>query len=212
MKTYKTRSSGFTLVEMAIIIVLGGILLAAGVMAGRGMISRAQTQDVLKIIADLQGATLSFKQRYGSLPGDWVFVANQIPTVAAGGDGDGLIEPNITAAGLTAANSELERAIQHLYYSGMIGKMGTNATQRLQSQFGPVHIAQASVANTNAGYPAANPAIRNVVVFINLPCDVILEVDRALDDANSATGRAQTSLAPAVCPAGGTALRYFVPL
>jgi prepilin-type N-terminal cleavage/methylation domain-containing protein len=203
---------GFTLVEMAIVVVLAGILLTAGVMAGRGMISRAQTQDVLKIIGDLQGAATSFKQRYGTLPGDWVFVANQMPTATAGGDGDGIIEDTISAAGLATAGQEIELAIQHLYYSGMIGKMGSIATQRLQSKFGPVHMGQNVAGNTNATYPAAFPSVRNVIIFVNLPCEAILEVDRVLDDGDSATGRAQSSLAPAACPAGGTAARYFVPL
>jgi hypothetical protein len=209
MKSDYNKQHGFTLVEMAIIVVLAGILLAAGVMAGRGMISRAQTQDVLKIIGDLQGSTVSFKQRYGYLPGDWVFAANQLPGVVAGGKGDGLITGTMTAAGLATAATEVQDAPLHLYAAGLIGKMGTNAVLRIQSQFGGVHMAEASAANTSAAYIAANPSIRNVIVFFNLPCDVILEVDRALDDGNDQTGRARGS---AACTAGGSTARYFVPL
>jgi type II secretory pathway pseudopilin PulG len=210
MKSNYNKQHGFTLVEMAIIVVLAGILLAAGVMAGRGMISRAQTQDVLKIIGDLQGATVSFKQRYGYLPGDWFFAANQLPGVVAGGDGDGLIDGTMVAAtGAATAATEVQDAPLHLYAAGLIGKMGTNAVLRIQSQFGGVHMAEASAANTSAAYIAANPSIRNVIVFFNLPCDVILEVDRALDDGNDQTGRARGS---AACTAGGSTARYFVPL
>jgi type II secretory pathway pseudopilin PulG len=210
MKSNYNKQHGFTLVEMAIIVVLAGILLAAGVMAGRGMISRAQTQDVLKIIGDLQGATVSFKQRYNYLPGDWVFAANQLPGVVAGGNGDGLITGTMVAAtGAATAATEVQDAPLHLYAAGLIGKMGTNAVLRIQSQFGGVHMAAATVANTSAAYIAANPSIRNVIVFFNLPCDVILEVDRALDDGNDQTGRAWGS---AACTAGGTTARYFVPL
>lgn len=210
MKSNYNKQHGFTLVEMSIIVVLAGILLAAGVMAGRGMISRAQTQDVLKIIGDLQGATVSFKQRYGYLPGDWVFAANQLPGVVAGGNGDGLITGTMVAAtGAATAATEVQDAPLHLYAAGLIGKMGTNAVLRIQSQFGGVHMAEASAANTSAAYIAANPSIRNVIVFFNLPCDVILEVDRALDDGNDQTGRARGS---AACTAGGSTARYFVPL
>lgn len=209
MKYEYDKQRGFTLVEMAIVVVLGGILLAAGVLAGRGMISRAQTQDVLQIVGDLQGAAIGFKQRYGYLPGDWVFTANQLPNVVAGGNGDGLITGTMTAAGLATAGTEIQDAPLHLYAAGLIGKMGTNAQLRIQSQFGGVHMAVATTANTSAGYIAANPSIRNVIVFFNLPCDVILEVDRALDDGNDQTGRAWGS---AACTAGGSTPRYFVPL
>lgn len=212
MKSNYNKQHGFTLVEMAIIVVLAGILLAAGVMAGRGMISRAQTQDVLKIIGDLQGAATSFKQRYGYLPGDWIFVANQLPNVLAAqtGNGDGLITGTLPATGLAPPNSEIDYAPLDLYAAGLIGKMGTTNLQRIQSQFGGVHMAQANInANTSAAYILANPAVKNVIVFFNLPCDVILEVDRAIDDGNDQTGRAQGS---AVCTAGGSTPRYFVPL
>jgi type II secretory pathway pseudopilin PulG len=213
MKSKYNKQHGFTLVEMAIIVVLAGILLAAGVMAGRGMISRAQTQDVLKIIGDLQGAATSFKQRYGYLPGDWIFVANQLPNVLAAqtGNGDGLINGTLTLTGFApAAASEIDYAPLDLYAAGLIGKMGTTNLQRIQSQFGGVHMAQASIAqNTSAAYILANPAVKNVIVFFNLPCDVILEVDRAIDDGNDQTGRAQGNVA---CTAGGSALRYIVPL
>ncbi len=213
MKSNYNKQHGFTLVEMAIIVVLAGILLAAGVMAGRGMISRAQTQDVLKIIGDLQGAALAFKQRYGYLPGDWLYVANQLPNVVASvGNGDGLITGALPAAGagLAPAGTEIESAPKHLYEAGLIGKIGSNTRMRIQSQFGGVHMAEASTTNTNPTYPAANPSVKNVIVFYNLPCEVILEVDRALDDGNDTTGRARGSVA--CLPATGSTPLYFVPL
>jgi prepilin-type N-terminal cleavage/methylation domain-containing protein len=210
-KLHKQR--GFTLTEMAIVVVLGGILLAAGLMAGRGQISRAQAQDVIQIAGDLQAGALAFKQRYGYLPGDWIYVANQIPTIVAavgggGARGDGLITPTVSATGVATANSEIGQAPVQLYQAGLIGKMGTDPTRRLQSQFGPVHIA-GSVANASAAYVAANPAVLNVVIFFNLPCEVVLDVDRALDDGVDTSGKVMTDVA---CTAGGTALRTFVPL
>ncbi len=195
---------------MAIVVVLGGILLGAGLMAGRGQISRAQAQDVIQIVGDLQTGSASFKQRYGYLPGDWIYAANQIPNVGASpGNGNGLIAGGITAAGLATAGTEVADAPNHLYQAGLLGRLGTNAQQRIQSQFGPVHMVQATVATTNAAYPGAFPAVKNVIVFYNLPCEVVLDVDRALDDGVSNSGKAQTSV---LCTAGATAARFFVPL
>ena len=213
MRTPIQAQRGFTLTEMAIVVVLGGILLAAGLMAGRGQISRTQAQDVIQIAGDLQTGAVSFKQRYGYLPGDWIYVANQIPNVvAAAGNGNGLITGTLNAAtGVATAATEIGQAPVQLYQAGLIGKLGTDPTRRLQSQFGPVHIA-GSAANASAAYVLANAAVLNVVIFFNLPCEVVLDVDRALDDGVGTTGKVMTDFAPAVCPAGGTALRTFVPL
>jgi prepilin-type N-terminal cleavage/methylation domain-containing protein len=211
MRTPIQAQRGFTLTEMAIVVVLGGILLAAGLMAGRGQISRAQAQDVIQIVGDLQVGAAGFKQRYGYLPGDWIFVANQLPTVAAGpGNGDGLINGTMTAAGLAQAGSEVQEAPLQLYAAGLMGKMGTTVQRRIQSQFGGVHMAAATAANTSAAYIAANPAVRNVVVLFDLPCEVVLEVDRSLDDGAPGAGRVRTVLG--TCNGGTTAARTFVPL
>lgn len=191
-----------------VIVVLGGILLAAGLVAGRGLISRSQTQDVLQIVGDLQAASVSFKQRYGYLPGDWVFAANQLPGVTAGGNGDGLITGTVPASGLAPAG-ELQGAPLQLYAAGLIGKIGSNATMRLQSSFGAVHIAVNTAANTSAAYLAANPGVRNVILILNLPCEVVIEVDKALDETNDSTGKAMSG---AACVPGGTAARYIVPI
>ena len=213
MKLNFKHAKGFTLTEMAIVIVLGGILLTAGLMAGRGQISRAQAQDVIQIAGDLQTAASSFKQRYGYLPGDWMYTANTIPNITVGGAGgvlgNGLITGTLNATtGVATALSEIAVAPDQLFQAGLIGKLNADPTRRIQSQFGPVHMA-GTVGNTVAAYTTANPSVQNVIVFFNLPCDVVIEVDRALDDGISTTGKVMTD---AACTAGGTALRTFMPL
>ena len=209
--SYKNQR-GFTLTEMAIVIVLGGILLAAGLMAGRGQISRAQTQDVLQIIGDLQTASVSFRQRYGALPGD-LPAPNTVLTGAVAGTGgtlgNGLIEGVVTA-GVATAGTETAEAPNQLFIAGMLGKRGSINTQYIQTQFGPVQLRPNIAANTNAAYFAAFPSVRNVIVLYNLPCEVVSEVDASLDDGGFQTGRAQGSRA--ACPAGESVPQYWVPL
>jgi prepilin-type N-terminal cleavage/methylation domain-containing protein len=212
MKAKHELERGFTLTEMAIVIVLGGILLTAGLMAGRGQISRAQAQDVIQIAGDLQTAASGFKQRYGYLPGDWVYTANLISNITAGGTGgatgNGLIIGTLNATtGVAAAGTEIAVAPVQLYQAGFIGKLNTDVTRRIQSQFGPVHMAGA--ANAAATYRTENPSVQNVIIFFNLPCDVVLDVDRALDDGLSDKGKVMTGVA---CTAGATAVNTFIPL
>jgi prepilin-type N-terminal cleavage/methylation domain-containing protein len=204
---------GFTLTEIAIVVVIGGILLAAGLMVGRGQISRSQAQDVIQIVGDLQVAAANFKQRYSYLPGDWIYAANQLPGVGASpGGGDGRVTGTMTAGGLAQAGSEVQEAPLHLYAAGLIGKISTttNAQQRIKSQFGGVHMAAATAANTSAAYLVANPTVRNVIVLFDLPCEVVLELDRALDDGLPGSGKVMTVTGN--CFAGTTAARTFAPL
>ncbi|MCF8211519.1 MAG: prepilin-type N-terminal cleavage/methylation domain-containing protein [Rhodoferax sp.] len=215
MHHIRKTQTGFTLTEMAIVIVLGGILLAAGLMAGRGQISRAQAQDVVQIVGDLQTASASFKQRYGYLPGDLPTPGTVLSGAVAGTgpgvtNGNGRIEGAVSATGIATATGEIAVAPQQLYLAGLIGKIGTDATQYLQTKFGPVHLRTNVAASTATAYVTAYPSVANVIVLYNLPCEVVSEVEAALDDGGFQTGRARSSVP--TCVAGATVPRYWVPL
>ncbi len=212
MQSSPKRQSGFTLTEMAIVVVLGGILLAAGLMAGRGQISKAQTQDVIQVIGDLQAGAASFKQRYGFLPGDLPLPGTLLAgaPVATGTNGDGLVAGAVSAAGFATAGTETAQAPNQLFIAGLIGKLSSSPTQYVKTQFGGVHIQARTAAVTNAAYNTAYPSVTNVIVLYNLPCEVVAEVDLSLDDGGFQTGRAQSSVA--ACVAGNTVPRYWVPL
>ncbi len=209
----KRRQRGFTLSEMAIVIVLGGILLAAGLMAGRGQISRAQAQDIIQTVKDLQGAALAFKQRYGYLPGD-LPASNTVLTGATPGTGgtlgNGVVEGALAVNGVATAGTEIAEAPRQLFLASLIGKLGTTNTNYVNSAFGPVQIAQSTAARTSAAYAAAFPTVSNVILLYNLPCEVVSEVDLALDDGAFQAGRSQAS--GAACTAGNVIARYWVPL
>jgi len=89
MKRYQ---SGFTLIEIAIVLVIIGLLLG-GVLKGQELITQAKIKNVLKDFDATSVAVMSYQDRYKKLPGDdngatarW---ASPTPT---SGDGDGTIE------------------------------------------------------------------------------------------------------------------------
>ena len=171
---------GFTLVEIAIVMVIIGLLLG-GILKGQSLIRSMQVKDVVAIIKDLQASSQFFKDRYHYLPGDWPFAANEIQNVVAGGDGNGLIG--------TAAEAAL--VPNHLLNAGFIRGDGV----QIRTQYGNVRVISRAASNVAAVLPAS---IQNVIELANLPCEIATEIDVKLDDGNINTGNARASVANCV--------------
>jgi len=184
------RINGFTLIEIAIVILIAGLILTA-VVKGDSLIQQGRVQDSIAIAADLSAASRIFKQRYHYLPGDFSIdtgLSPQIPGVSAAcmsggvgaGNGNGAVEIN-----------ESPCVPEHLFAAGLIkGGLGP-----LRSQYGTIQVIANTASQTALG-PNPLPAnIQNVIEFANLPCDVAREIDRKLDDDNLATGRSTASVA-----------------
>ena len=207
---------GFTLVEMAVVMVIIGAILY-GLLQSRSVISSARAKDIVAMINDMHTATTYFQQRYGYLPGDLPNPATYISAVPAlvagtgGTIGNGSIEGAVNAAGAAAAGSEVAQAPWQLYNAGLIGSVNAAApTAYLSTVYGPVQLVSAATAGTFVpGFVAANPMARNAILFFSLPCDVATEVDTKIDDGKITSGSAQGS---AVCTGTNTLAVYAVPL
>lgn len=66
---YSHNHSGFTLVELSIVLVIIG-LIVGGVLVGRDLIQSAKLRSVLSDIEKFNSATLTFENKYNCLPGD----------------------------------------------------------------------------------------------------------------------------------------------
>ena len=91
----KKRSSGFTLLEISIVLVIIG-LVVGGVMAGRSLIEAAQVRAQLRDVDSLNIAIATFKLKYSCLPGDCAnatdfFNATSQPQAVTNGAGAGYI-------------------------------------------------------------------------------------------------------------------------
>lgn len=67
--TIKTENRGFTLIELAAVIIIIG-LLVGGVMQGQELVKKAQIQAQIKQFEEYDVAALGFKTKTGFLPGD----------------------------------------------------------------------------------------------------------------------------------------------
>jgi len=101
---------GFTLIELAIVLTIVGLLIA-GVVGGQSLVRHAELQSVIKDILRYKTAVATFKLEYGSLPGDFGMAGDYWPGVS-GGDEDGSLK--------TAPPRENLLAWQHLALDGLI--------------------------------------------------------------------------------------------
>ncbi len=87
---------GFTLVELAIVLVIIGLVLAA-VLKGQELIISARLKTTISEVDGVRSATETFRDKYSALPGDYAQAQARVGdpagvTWAAVGDGDGIIE------------------------------------------------------------------------------------------------------------------------
>lgn len=184
MKNGTRRLHGFSLIEISIVLVIIGLIMA-GVLNARSVIRNAQTKDVIKAVNDIATASQQFHDRYGAWPGDLTSAIASIPGLSATcvGNGNGMID---TGAESTCATEELIRA----------SMLHGDATSPL-TLHGTVVLSLTNRALA-AGLPglATLPANWvNVIRIQNIDCDVALQLDRATDDGIVATGNFRTDTA-----------------
>lgn len=127
------HSSGFTLLELSIVLLIIGVL-TAGIIIGKSLVVSSRLQTIVTDVDSYTAAVTNFKQTYQGLPGDfadattrWGTDSNGCPTGGGttgtcNGNGDGMLV-NTNAA--SQAN-ETFLFWQHLFKAGMFAKSLSN--------------------------------------------------------------------------------------
>jgi prepilin-type N-terminal cleavage/methylation domain-containing protein len=97
-----TSQAGFTLVELAIVMIIIGLLIA-GVLKGQELIANARVTATVAQIKGIDAATSTFKDTYAALPGDMTAPTTRLPNCLAApcgvaGNGDGKLATTPGAA------------------------------------------------------------------------------------------------------------------
>lgn len=89
----RKAAQGFTLVEVAIVTVIAG-LLVGGVLKGQELVNQARAKSLINDLNGVQAAVLAYRDRYNTWPGDDQTAADRWgPTFsAASGNGTGQID------------------------------------------------------------------------------------------------------------------------
>ncbi len=192
--------AGFTLVEIAIALIIVGVLLAM-VVNGQQVANASKAKALFASQAGMRTAINLYQDRYRALPGDDArasgrFSAAQCGAVAAGtnacanGDGSGAIVGAYTdrvaaAAAATVAdgpNDEVSKLWQHLRAAGLIRVDGTSFFDNPRHGVGGV-LAVAGPTPAGGNTPFVGMASAPLyLVFTGLPPDVAQALDAAADD------------------------------
>ncbi|KHD07897.1 hypothetical protein PN36_25325 [Candidatus Thiomargarita nelsonii] len=176
------KQTGFTLVEIAIVMVIIGLLLGA-VLKGQEMITNARAKNIENEYNGIVAAIYSYQDRYRALPGD-DNKADRFTDITACtdlcGDGDGTIEGVFGST----ANVESRLFWLHLRNAGFVAGATNNQDQPNNTLTG--------IIGVSTGLTTADISISGTfVAFTKIPQNIALIIEARLDDGQSASGRIQ---------------------
>jgi prepilin-type N-terminal cleavage/methylation domain-containing protein len=186
----KRAQQGFTLVEIAIVLVIIGLLLG-GILKGQEMIVQAKIKNMVSDFSGISAAYYGYQDRYRAIPGDDVNAAVRWATApaAVAGDGNGTVAGTYNAA-CAAAADETCQWWDHLRRAGFVS--GSGKTQPYNAATGLLGVqtgdGQAVVGPTMLNLAAGNGFSGLIVCSANLPDKIAIAVDTQMDDGASNVG------------------------
>ncbi len=190
--SHRSRQQGFTLIEIAIVLVIIGLLLG-GILKGQELITSARVRNLISQQDGIKAAFYGFQDRYRALPGDYQLASQNLGGTGTitNGNGNGRIQD--AAAGGTGAADEQNLVWDHMTRAGFLnGNFAyaagapTDAStpknpygQFIQLVYDGVYFSTAS---------ATPPQRHNLKTGPQIPVEISAEVDRKTDDGNAGSG------------------------
>ncbi|HEX5093491.1 MAG TPA: prepilin-type N-terminal cleavage/methylation domain-containing protein [Burkholderiales bacterium] len=180
----KARQKGFTLVEIAIVLVIIGLLLG-GILKGQEMITQAKIKNVIADFSGISAAYHGYQDRYRTIPGDDPGATRW--TGATAGNGNGVVTG---AYNSTTVTDESRLWWDHLRRAGFVAGNGTQ--QPFNAVAGMIGVqtgdAQATIGTTLGGFSGL------IICSANLPDKIAIAVDVQVDDGSSNAGSVRALL------------------
>jgi prepilin-type N-terminal cleavage/methylation domain-containing protein len=177
-----SAQKGFTLVEIAIVLVIIGLLLG-GILRGQEMITQAKIKNVISDYTGISAAYHGYQDRYRAIPGDDPQAAvrwnGATISATAGEPGNGVVQ----GAWNSQANADESRMWwDHLRRAGFVA--GNGYQQPFNAVAGMIGVQTGDAANgaVFGGFSGI------IVCSANLPDRIAIATDTQMDDGQPATG------------------------
>ena len=178
------QQSGFTLVEIAIVLVIIGLLLG-GVLKGQELINSAKVKNLSNDFRSIPTFVYAYQDKFRALPGDDRDASGHIGVAAAtNGDGDGRIQGNwndVPAAGVCP--SEACRFWLHV----RTANLATGTTNLASAEYTPRN-AEGGFLGITGVAPVVGWAGNYFVCSTGIQGRFVRQLDLAMDDGATDTG------------------------
>jgi prepilin-type N-terminal cleavage/methylation domain-containing protein len=194
------KTQGFTLVEIAIVLVIIGLLLG-GILKGQEMITQAKIKNVIADFSGISAAYHGYQDRYRKVPGDDPCAGGTVTvgncgtvtgrwTGASSGDGNGVVAGKYNS---TDATDESRLWWDHLRRAGFVSGVGD--LQPFNALTGQIGVQTGNSTNTGSALGGFSGLI---ICSANLPDKIAIAADTQMDDGvpNSGNVRAVLQTAP----------------
>jgi len=216
MKSRHTNQ-GFTLVEIAIVLVIIGLLLG-GILKGQEMITQAKIKNVIADFSGISAAYHGYVDRYHKIPGDDPCAGSSNSPVApaicgsatarwgansAHGDGNGIVQGSYKSATTT---DESMLWWDHLRRAGFVS--GTGVAQPFNALTGIIGVQTGDAQSATSPGPTMKDAstppngfVGIIICSSNLPDKIAIAADTQMDDGVGNTGTVRGLLQAGANPA-----------
>jgi prepilin-type N-terminal cleavage/methylation domain-containing protein len=195
----KRHQSGFTLIEIAIVLVIIGLLLG-GVLKGQELITQAKVKNVANDFNAVSVGVLGYQDRYKRLPGDDGTVTSRWGASAPLGTGgtlnDGIISGDYDAP--NTSTTESNAFWSHLRLAGFIGGDTSTTTEAIKQPLNAV----GGILGVQRSVPGL---AGHSVCSSNLTGKIANAVDSQFDDGKPDSGSVRGFPAPVTGAALATA-------
>lgn len=198
----RRKSSGFTLIEIAIVLVIIGLMLG-GVLKGQELINSAKVKNLAGDFRNIPVFIYGYQDKFKALPGDDAAATNHV-TADRNGDGNGVIDGKWND--VAAADTEAFNFWQHARLAGL----APGPTDKGNADYIPRNASSGKIGIQSGS--ATAPAIKDkngspirgsyVICSDGILGKFVKQLDSTMDDGNIGTG---TMLAMKTYSFGGTA-------
>lgn len=182
------RQQGFTLIEIAIVLVIIGLLLG-GVLKGQELINTARVRALNNNVDGITAAWFSFQDRYRAFPGDYLNASSvvNLPGAAPGGNGNGRVDTpaerghvwvHLEVAGYLNGSYDDTAVVATEYACSVLTCPDNGFGLGMNLSFGTL----VQVGGSDA---------HELITGAGIPVEVLAELDRKVDDGDAGTGAMQ---------------------